>query len=433
MYNQRTWFERLRGVQLLDPQFMSLKHYINNLFDFNLFIMRKSLQILTILCLLVSSSFSLVKGQCTPDTTITPSLTFPGLLPSGCQGQFYDEVLTIAFPSAIPPIAIIDSVVLDTVINVPPGLSYECGVPNCQYTPGTDGAIRGCVRIFGYPLDTNASWDSVIATGTAYTNIGVLADDYGISLPIDLGVGADFTFTAVDDTVPFLADTTTGATNYSWDFGDGGTDSVWNPTHIYADVGTYTVCLSTSSDSTTCTGDTCMDVTVSCLPFTTGFTGVDSLGTSSFTNSSTGNSITGYSWDFGDGVGTSTDVNPVYVYTATGTYEVCLTATDPCQSMVSCDSISVVLASRYDDMLPGSVSVYPNPTEGVLNVEMELTESRDITISVVNLLGEVVKEYETGTVMNYKGTLNLSDLTESVYLVRFQSSEGTTIKRVMLK
>lgn len=47
-----------------------------------------------------------------------------------------------------------------------------------------------------------------------------------------------------------------------------------------------------------------------------------------FTNTSTGIPPLSYEWDFGDGVGTSTEANPTYQYTAAGTYNVTLTVTN---------------------------------------------------------------------------------------------------------
>ena len=47
-----------------------------------------------------------------------------------------------------------------------------------------------------------------------------------------------------------------------------------------------------------------------------------------FTDASTG-LITGWSWDFGDGVGTSTDQSPLYTYATSGPYTVTLTVTGP--------------------------------------------------------------------------------------------------------
>jgi hypothetical protein len=47
-----------------------------------------------------------------------------------------------------------------------------------------------------------------------------------------------------------------------------------------------------------------------------------------FTDTSTG-TITGWSWDFGDGIGTSTDQNPIYTYATSGPWTVVLTVTGP--------------------------------------------------------------------------------------------------------
>ncbi len=51
---------------------------------------------------------------------------------------------------------------------------------------------------------------------------------------------AAFTFTANELTVTF-SNTSTDATSYSWDFGDGNTSNEVNPVHTYAEGGTYNV------------------------------------------------------------------------------------------------------------------------------------------------------------------------------------------------
>ena len=58
----------------------------------------------------------------------------------------------------------------------------------------------------------------------------------------------------------------------------------------------------------------------------------------SFTNTTTGGtSPFGYDWDFGDGLGTSQQENPVYTYTAPGTYTVYFMVSDSngCQDNTS--------------------------------------------------------------------------------------------------
>lgn len=86
-------------------------------------------------------------------------------------------------------------------------------------------------------------------------------------------------------------------------------------------------------------------------PATAGFThnGPVTVGDmAAFTNASDGTPPLTYSWDFGDGIGTSSDENPTYSYAAAGTYTVTLTTTNAFGS----DSYSLPI-----EVLPGQ-SVY---------------------------------------------------------------------------
>ena len=66
-----------------------------------------------------------------------------------------------------------------------------------------------------------------------------------------------------------------------------------------------------------------------------------------FTNHTTGSPPMTYAWDFGDGVGSSTAINPTYTYTSTGSYTVTLVATNDLGS----DSISHTVTVE-----PGSIT-----------------------------------------------------------------------------
>lgn len=114
-----------------------------------------------------------------------------------------------------------------------------------------------------------------------------------------------------------------GASTYLWNFGDGRTSSVINPSNTYAAAGTYTVTLKVTS-SNGCVDSSSNTVTIYPNPvsdFTT--TNVCNGFVSSFTNASTGASS--YLWNFGNG-NTSTSTNPTYTYPTPGNYTVTLTA-----------------------------------------------------------------------------------------------------------
>lgn len=122
-----------------------------------------------------------------------------------------------------------------------------------------------------------------------------------------------------------FSNSSSNMTNYTWDFGDGsGTSTEENPSYTYSEGGVYNVTLTGSNDDETLEITKEVVVTDPMGAPTAGFTVETSNLTATFTNTSS--NATGYTWDFGDGSGTSTEENPVYTYNTEGTYTVILTA-----------------------------------------------------------------------------------------------------------
>ncbi len=120
--------------------------------------------------------------------------------------------------------------------------------------------------------------------------------------------------------------TGSGALNYQWSFGDGGSSVLTNPSHTYLASGNYTVRLIVINSSG------CRDTLIKTNIINVGsvhaaFTSADNVcinNTLSLTNTSAP-APSGVLWDFGDGT-TSTSMNPVKQYAATGTYQIKLIA-----------------------------------------------------------------------------------------------------------
>jgi len=145
-------------------------------------------------------------------------------------------------------------------------------------------------------------------------------------------------------------------TNWNWDFGDGNTSTVQNPTHTYGTAGTFTATLIVTNNGG-CKDTSTVKVIVNPLPLASFSTTPVCIGsTTCFTDLSSVNpgTVTGWSWNFGDpasgAANTSSQQNPCHAYTGSGPYTVILTATSDsgCQSTV---------------MLP--VSTNPLPTAGI--------------------------------------------------------------------
>jgi len=156
---------------------------------------------------------------------------------------------------------------------------------------------------------------------------------------------------------------TTGNAVYAWTFGDGiGTSVLQNPSYTYLAAGTYNVCL-TVIDSCG-TNQLCQTITVTsggCTTPTASFTAIPGGLSVVFADGSTTTGIVTYSWDFGDGVGTSFLQNPLYTYASAGTYNVCLTVNDDCGSNTACQSLVVTGGGGC----PAPVSGFTNTTSGL--------------------------------------------------------------------
>ncbi len=112
----------------------------------------------------------------------------------------------------------------------------------------------------------------------------------------------------------------------NWDFGDGNTSTLVNPTHTYANPGTYLVRLITGSNKG------CFDTIINLVPVNSPPIANFSQNTIcqgspvTFNDLSTGNqsTINSWNWDFGDGSVNSLLQNPSHIYSTPGTYSVTL-------------------------------------------------------------------------------------------------------------
>jgi M6 family metalloprotease-like protein len=148
--------------------------------------------------------------------------------------------------------------------------------------------------------------------------------------PTQVLIGVDVTFT----------NTSQAADTYLWEFGDGMTSTLTNPSHSYSSPGDAVVELTAFSQcgSTTVTQTISIYASVA-AGFTPGTLQAKVGQPVQFTNTSQ-NADT-YLWEFGDGIGTSTELHPTYAYSQTGWYTVTLTAANPVSMDTTTQSIRV--------------------------------------------------------------------------------------------
>lgn len=141
---------------------------------------------------------------------------------------------------------------------------------------------------------------------------------------------------------------------------------------------------------------------------------------------------TSWIWQFGDGSG-SVAQNPVKTYTANNVagYNVCLTVSNSFGTSVQvCKLVSVTGVGIDEPEFSQHVTMFPNPTSGKVLITIDGTVSTDMTVTVYNLLGEVVKEPATYKAGTMQMEINLQDVANGLYLVKIQSRNGTAVKQL---
>ncbi len=133
----------------------------------------------------------------------------------------------------------------------------------------------------------------------------------------------------------FTDSSSNNPTSWLWDFGDGHTDTVQNPTHVYDTAGNYRVCLTATNSFGSKTY--CKRFDVSCIPEVS-FVAADTF--LDLTLHQTAYGADSIYWDFGDGYG-DTSSNPVHTYAADNNYLVCLTGTNTCGADTFCQVVTV--------------------------------------------------------------------------------------------
>jgi len=191
------------------------------------------------------------------------------------------------------------------------GSSSSSYNPTHIYTSGTSGALP-----VNYTITTSAG-----CTASYSTMVTIYPPPLPKFISSTVCVGNPTVFT----------DQSISTVSYSWNFGDGSppvTSS--NPTHTYANPGTYTAVL-TGTSVNGCLGSYALPVLVNPLPVASASAPNTCLGgLTSFNNSSVFSSTGNFYWNFGDGstlADTSHLQNPTYTYPAAGVYLVSLSLT----------------------------------------------------------------------------------------------------------
>lgn len=208
--------------------------------------------------------------------------------------------------------------------NVPLTYSWNFGIPG-----STSDTSSQEYPIFTYP-DTGTYFVTVVVSKTQ-SGQGCYDTAHAVVI-VYPRLRADFTYTSgCQDSAAVFTDasisTSSPLNSWSWNFGDGLSSNQQNPSHHYANPGTYAVSL-TVGNVKGCSDTKTDTIVIKPLPapnFTA--TAACIFDTTSFTYTGTG-TVTNYYWNFGNG-SSSTLQNPTQVFNTTGNQNVSLITVTP--------------------------------------------------------------------------------------------------------
>lgn len=153
-------------------------------------------------------------------------------------------------------------------------------------------------------------------------------------------------------------------TSWIWDFGDGTSSTLTNPSHVYSIAGIYQVTLTVSSTKGCVNSNALAPVIITGIPSPTAAFSVSStqlqlpIDILNINNQTTGASS--YNWTFGDG-GTSTLMSPQYLYSTIGVFQVQLIA----MAQNGClDTATLQVTTDADVVFPTAFTPGPDGSTG---------------------------------------------------------------------
>ncbi|MBL6682844.1 MAG: PKD domain-containing protein [Cryomorphaceae bacterium] len=223
---------------------------------------------------------------------------------------------------------------------------------------------------------------------------------------------------ACNGEVSFINESTNGS-QYFWAFGDGTFSAAVNPTHNYSKPGTYQVMLVTSNawGSDTLYKNVALNdilYVASEFPDTVqAGTTVQFIDSSMYANS--------WQWYFGDG-GNATSPNPQHTYANKGTFIVTLLVTNSagCSGSDN-DAIIVTSGIGIDQNLAIDLTLYPNPTQGLIEVQ---TSAEVLRMELYSPAGQLVFEAP------FRTKIDLSAYPAGTYQLVFRGEDFVVRKSV---
>jgi len=91
---------------------------------------------------------------------------------------------------------------------------------------------------------------------------------------------------------------------------------------------------------------------------------------------------------------------------------------------------TTIFISSIANLTIDEFNLYPNPTNGLINIDLGTNDLKNATLKVISLLGKVIYNKRVAT---QKTTINLNNYNKGIYLVQFSNQRGSKAYKIIKK
>lgn len=390
-------------------------------------------------------------GALAPNGSATPNLP-----EDGDPGTVFDSLIAGGFDVTVVNLGATQGPMItgqDTVCVGAEG-DYEIttNVPVSYNWTATGGTIVSGQGTDNVTVEWNGAGDNTLTSATTSLSNGCTAISSFTVFGSTATPTADFSYSGgecANTPVNFTNESTipTGTiTDIAWDFGDGNTSLMSDPTNTYVQSGTYTAQLIVTSDIG------CSDTTSQAIPVADRLEAQVTIATTTNDDSlcadegynlrATGiNGGVGISYQWyqnGQPVGINSNAFGAYNLTEGDEFYVEMTSSLGCIATATVSS-NVLVAIECPEDVSGlthkdrelmNVSVMPNPSSGMFTVQLQNVTAAT-TLEVFSLQGQLVltQSIEEQGLASVK--VDLSEFSQGVYLLQVRNEQGIGMSKLV--
>lgn len=101
----------------------------------------------------------------------------------------------------------------------------------------------------------------------------------------------------------------------------------------------------------------------------------------------------------------------------------------------NCGAIASIIVASVESISAGvnKFNAYPNPSEGIYIIAIEMTGAADVDISVNDLMGRTVYESEEKNIKNLTQPLDMEGMSKGTYIITLRTASGSLNQRIVLE